>query len=394
MARPGVELGAILREHGEAFTQSYAGRLGLEQLKVMSAIERCRTAALGGHVWSCEACSHAQIAYNACRNRHCPACQGKAARDWFAAREAELLPVPYFHVVFTLPAELGRMAYQNKALVYRALFQAAAEALLTLGADPKRFGAKLGMIGVLHTWGSAMTHHPHLHAIVPGGGLSLDSRRWIASKYRDFLLPVRVLSRLFRRLMLTRVREAYERGELRFFGELQFLADPMAFTRLCNELKRIEWVIDCRAPFDGPKAVLGYLARYTHRVAISNSRLIDFDDRHVTFRWKDYRASDENRYQTMRLDIHEFIRRFLLHVLPRGFHRIRHFGLFANGQRKANLETARALLDVPPPPDTTEGDDLDCADAKPPLTCPQCGHLMSIVEFLGPAPRPRGGDPP
>jgi hypothetical protein len=318
------------------------------------------------------------------------------AKDWLAAREAELLPVPYFHVVFTMPSQLGRIAYQNKAIVYRALFQAAAEALLTLGADPKRYGAKLGMIGVLHTWGEAMTHHPHLHAIVPGGGLSLDGERWVSSKYRDFLLPVRVLSRLFRRLMLQRVREAYDRGELQFFGKLEPLADSMMFSKLCNELKRTEWVIDCRAPFDGPKAVLSYLARYTHRVAISNSRLIDLDDDHVTFRWKDYRAKTEHRYQTMQLDTHEFIRRFLLHVLPPGFHRIRHFGLFANGQRKANLTKARALLHAPPPQCTSDDDQSGSDDDTPPpwRLCPQCGHTMTLVEFFDAPPRHRGGDPP
>ena len=288
----------------------------------MSAIERCRTAALGGHVTRCDACEHTEIAYNSCRNRHCPKCQGAVAKQWLAQREAELLPVSYFHVVFTVPTQIGDIAYLNKALVYNLLFKAAAETLLTIGADPKHLGARLGLIGVLHTWGSAMTHHPHLHFIVHGGGLSA----------------------LFRRLFLDKLLHLYTEQRLSFFGKLKSLEHPRAFKRLLARLRHRKWYVDARPPFSGPGEVLKYLSRYTHRVAIANSRLIGFDEHHVTFQWKDYRAKQENRYKTMSLDTPEFIRRSLIHVLPSGFHRIRHYGLFANAQRAHNLNTVRRLL--------------------------------------------------
>ena len=318
MFRPTLEVADILRDHGPAWRRAQAGRLSLGALKVMSAIERCRTAALGGHVRRCEACEHTEIAYNSCRNRHCPKCQGAAAKQWLAAREAELLPVAYFHVVFTVPAAIGDIAYQNKAVVYALLFKAAAETLLTIGADPKHLGARLGLIAVLHTWGSAMTHHPHLHWIVPGGGLSLDGERWVASR-PTFFLPVRVLSRRFRRVFLDKLCERHTAGQLSFFGKLQELENPRAFADFLAPLRKTEWVVDARAPFAGPAAVLAYLSRYTHRVAIANSRLIAFDEHHITFRWKDYRAKSEHRYKTMSLTTDEFIRRFLIHVLPHGF---------------------------------------------------------------------------
>ncbi len=390
MARPALEVADIFRDHGPAWRRAHAGRLSLGQLKAMSAIERCRSAALGGHVTRCDACERTDVAYNSCRNRHCPKCQGAAAKRWLAAREAELLPVAYFHVVFTVPSEIGDIAYQNKALVYDLLFKTAAETLLTIGADPKRLGARLGITAVLHTWGSAMTHHPHLHCIVPGGGLSLDGERWVASR-PHFFLPVRVLSRLFRRRFLERLGALHADGQLAFFGKLRPLREPRAFAAFLAPLRNVDWVVDARAPFAGPAAVLAYLSRYTHRVAIANSRLIAYDGERVTFRWKDYRAPQDNRYKTMTLDTAEFIRRFLIHTLPRGFHRIRHYGLFANAGRASNLQRARALLEVAAPIEP----DNNADEGQPPnwLRCPSCGAVMRIVETFERAPY-RGRDPP
>ncbi len=397
MVRPALEVADIFRDHGPAWREANAGHISLEQLKVMSAIERCRTLALGGHLTRCEACAHIEIAYNSCRNRHCPKCQGAVAKQWLAAREAELLPLAYFHVVFTVPSAIGDIAYQNKALVYDLLFKAAAETLLTIGADPKHLGARLGLTAVLHTWGSAMTHHPHLHCIVPGGGLSLDGQHWIASR-PTFFLPVKVLSRRFRRVFLDRLCELYRAGRLAFFANLNHLQDPRAFAQLIAPLRDLDWYVDARAPFAGPDAVLEYLSRYTHRVAIANSRLIRFDEHRVTFKWKDYRAKEENRYKRMSLETPEFIRRFLIHILPHGFHRIRHYGLFANAQRAENLAKARELLAVTP---NQAVNDNDADDSTPPdwLVCPACGATMRIIEIfqpghLPPAPPHRGGDPP
>ena len=301
-----------------------------------------------------------RVAYNSCRNRHCPKCQAAAARAWLAEREADLLPVGYFHVVFTLPAEIADIAWQNKAVVYDLLFRAASETMMTIAADPKHLGARIGITAVLHTWGSAMTHHPHVHMIVPGGGISLDGRRWISSR-PAFLLPVRVLGKLFRRLFLTRLIELHDAGKLVFFGAQADLADRRGFLRHLAPLRNKRWVVYAKAPFAGPEAVLAYLSLYTHRVAISNRRLIAFDEAGVTFRYKDYRRSGSQRQQVMTLDAHEFMRRFLLHVLPHGFHRIRHYGLFASATRKANIARARELLAVAPPPEaivTAEPPDL------------------------------------
>ena len=323
MSRPALEVADIFRDHGPAWRRANAGHVSLGQMKVMSAIERCRTAALGGHVTRCADCAHTHVAYNSCRNRHCPKCQGGAARDWLAAREAELLPVPYYHVVFTLPAVVADIAYHNKAVIYGTLFKAAAETLMTIAADPKHLGARIGFTAVLHTWGSALTHHPHLHCIVPGGGISLDVTRWISCR-PGFFLPVRVLSRLFRRLFLEALVVAHDAGRLRFFSHHAPLADAQAFAAYLAPLRKTEWVVYSKRPFGGPEAVLAYLARYTHRVAISNSRLIAADKTGVTFKWKDYRIQGAGRYKTMTLPTHEFIRRFLMHVLPSGFHRIRH----------------------------------------------------------------------
>jgi hypothetical protein len=375
-----LEVADIFRAHGPAWRRAQAGHLSLGQLKVMSAIERCRTAALGGHVARCEKCDHIQIAYNSCRNRHCPKCQGAAAQAWLADREAELLPVPYYHVVFTLPASLADIAYQNKEEIYAILFKATAETLLTIAADPKHLGARIGLTAVLHTWSSALTHHPHIHCIVPGGGLSLDGERWISCR-PGFFLPVRVLSRLFRRLFLERLTVAHEAGRLHFFGDHAPLAERHAFTAYLAALHKIEWVVYAKRPFAGPEAVLAYLSRYTHRVAIANSRLIAFDEGGVTFRWKDYRANGRERQKVMTLASDEFIRRFLIHVLPRGFHRIRHYGLFANGGRAENLARLRELLAVPPL--HNEPDDADATADEPStslLPCPCCGGRMIIIE--------------
>ena len=346
MSRPKLEVADIFRDHGAAWRSANAGHVSLDQLKVMSAIERCRTAALGGHVERCENCSHTVIAYNSCRNRHCPKCQGAAAREWLAEREAELLPVPYFHVVFSLPARIADIAYQNKAVIYDLLFKASSETMLTIAADPKHLGARIGILSVLHTWGSAMTHHPHVHMIVPGGGFSLDGKRWVSCRPR-FFLAVRVLSELFRRLLLDKLGAAHQAGELQFFGKHARLIDPQAFAAYLRPLRNTKWVVYCKRPFGGPKEVLRYLARYTHRVAISNRRLIACDEKGVTFKWKDYRLEGRERYKLMTLATHEFIRRFLMHVLPAGFHRIRYYGLLASGKRAENIARARELLTPP-----------------------------------------------
>jgi hypothetical protein len=346
----------------------------------MSAIENCRTAALGGHVRRCEDCAHIDIAYNSCRNRHCPKCQAAAAYDWLEARRAELLPVPYYHVVFTLPAPIADIAYMNKAVIYDALFKAASETLLRIAADPKHLGAKIGVTMVLHTWGSSLTHHPHVHCIVPGGGISPDGQRWISCR-KTFFLPVRVLSRLFRRLMCQRLAAAHAQGTLQFFGDHAALHDADAFMTFLKPLRRTEWVVYAKRPFAGPEAVLAYLARYTHRVAIANSRLVAFDGARVSFKWKDYRREGLARYGLMTLDAHEFIRRFLLHVLPGGFHRIRHYGLFANGGRVENLAKARALLHIPFPVEAAAPGDPEC-EAPAPTPCPCCGGRMVLVEVF------------
>jgi hypothetical protein len=392
VSRPSLEVADIFRGHGPTWRRANAGHVSLGQLKVMSAIESCRTAALGGHVARCENCPHAQISYNSCRNRHCPKCQGAAAKDWLAAREADLLPVPYYHVVFTLPAAIADIAYQNKTFVYDLLFKASAETLTTIAADPKHLGARVGITSVLHSWGSAMTHHPHVHMIVPGGGISLDGERWVACR-PGFFLPVRVLSRLFRRLFLERLIAAYQANRLKFFGDHAALADAQAFAAYLAPLRRAEWVVYAKRPFGGPQAVLAYLSRYTHRVAIANSRLIACDRTGVTFRWKDYRAEGRDRQKIMTLATAEFIRRFLIHVLPHGFHRIRHYGLLASGTRADNIARARRLLDVPAAGDT------NCAEPNEPKPlarpCPCCGGRMIIIEVFrrGATPRYRPTGP-
>jgi hypothetical protein len=383
--RASIEVADIFRTAGPTYRAAHAGHLSLAELKVMSAIEHCRTAALGGHVEACEDCGQWRIAYNSCRNRHCPKCQGAAARTWLAEREADLLPVGYFHVVFTLPAEVADIAFHNKALVYDLLFKAASETMLTIAADRKHLGARIGITAVLHTWGSAMTHHPHVHMIVPGGGIALDGSRWISSR-PAFLLPVRVLGKLFRRLFLTRLVALHDAGRLSFFGSMAHLTDRRAFLRHLAPVRKKRWVVYAKAPFAGPEAVLAYLSRYTHRVAISNSRLIRFDESGVTFRYKDYRREGADRQQLMTLATDEFIRRFLLHVLPKGFHRIRHCGLLAGSARKASLALARELLNVAVPSDDDTTDEPD--DFRPP--CPCCGGRMIIIETFERWRQPRG----
>jgi hypothetical protein len=392
LARPGLEVADIFRRHGQAWRQANAGHVSLGQLKVMSAIENCRTAALGGHVARCEndKCGHTQIAYNSCRNRHCGKCQGAAAKEWLAAREAELLPVPYFHIVFSLPAQIADIAYQNKAAIYDILFKASAETLITIAADPKHLGARIGMLSVLHTWGSGLTHHPHVHMIVPGGGLSLDGQRWIACR-PGFFLPVRVLSRLFRRLVLEKLAAAHTAGALQFFGKHAALTNAQAFAAYLAPLRNREWVVYSKRPFGGPAEVLRYLARYTHRVAISNRRLVALNDKGVTFKWKDYRLEGRERYGVMTLDTHEFIRRFLMHVLPQGFHRIRYYGLLTSPTRASNIARIRALLAVSLIPiDAIKAATTKPEEPKAPEhPCPCCGSRMRIIETFLPGQQPK-----
>jgi len=379
-----LEVADIFRAHGPHWRSTQAGHLSLGQLKVMSAIERCRSAALGGHVLQCQACEHTQIAYNSCRNRHCPKCQASAARRWLEARQADLLPVDYYHLVFTLPAPISDIAYHNKSVVYGILFKAAAETLCTIAGDPRHLGARVGATLVLHTWGSAMTHHPHVHGIVPGGGLSLDGERWVTCR-TGFFLPVRVLSRLFRRLFLEQLSDAHRAGTLQFFGEHQSLNEAKTFADWLKPLRQIDWVVYAKRPFAGPDAVLAYLSRYTHRVAIANSRLIALNEQGVTFKWKDYRAKERYQHKTMTLTSDEFMRRFLLHVLPAGFHRIRHYGLIANTSRKDNLTRARELLMVEKTietadAETNDADTADGSDESVTYVCPDCGAPMIIID--------------
>jgi Putative transposase/Transposase zinc-binding domain len=386
--RSALEVADIFRRHGAAYRLEHAATLSNGQRRVMGAIEACRTSALGGHVDQCTDCGQLRIAYNSCRNRHCPKCQGLARAQWLADRQAELLPVPYFHVVFTMPAAIATMALQNKAAVYDILFKAAAETVRMIAADPKHLGAEIGMIAVLHTWGQNLFHHPHVHCILPGGGITPDGR-WVACR-AGFFLPVRVLSRLYRRLFLARLMAAFEARALRFFGELARLTERGAFVEHLRLPRRIDWVVYAKRPFGGPQQVLDYLGRYTHRVAIANARLVDLVEGQVRFHWKDYRQPD--RPKVMTLQAGEFIRRFLLHVLPDGFRRIRHFGFLANMHRTIKLTAIRALLDVPQPEVRLEpanyreryvlltGQSLD--------VCRRCGGLMVEVAAVARPPKP------
>lgn len=382
MTRPRLEVADVIRRHGAAFLDQYAPVLSPEQRRALDDLVRCRTAALGGHVAVCDRCGHREVAYNSCRNRHCPKCQAGAAARWTEAQAADLLPVAYFHVVFTLPAELGPLALQNPRVVYGLLFRAVAETLLQVAADPGRLGAEIGFLAVLHTWGQALQHHPHLHCVVPGGGLSPDGTRWIACR-PGFFLPVRVLSRVFRGKFLAGLRAAFDRGKLTFRGRLGALADPDRFHDRLRAAARAEWVVYAKRPFGGPGAVLKYLARYTHRVAISNRRLVELKGGRVRFRYKDYARGGRRR--VMSLEATEFLRRFLQHVLPAGFVRIRHYGLLANRHRKEKVALCRTLLDaagVPGPPRRPAG----LGGITPAVSlavCPSCGvgHLVVIEEF-------------
>ena len=369
MSRPTLEVADILHASGSSFIERHRSHLALGHRKVMDAIVRCRTAALGCHRDLCLGCGHQAISYNSCRNRHCPKCQGNARARWLAARSAELLPVPYFHVVFTLPHELSGLALQNKRLLYDLLFRASAATLLEVARNPRRLGADIGMLSVLHTWGQNLQHHPHVHCVVPGGGLSLDGSGWVAGSPR-FLLPVHILSRVFRGKFLAGLKQLMTQDRLQFHGSLDELRGPERFRQFLRKLYTHHWVVYAKPPFGGAEHVLRYLARYTHRVAISNNRLISFKDDRVSFRWKDY--ADGGKQKVMTLSSDEFLRRFLIHVLPRGLVRIRHFGLFANRRRAASLLRCRALLNAIPPPQ------------QPPqssqLRCPLCSEPMLLVE--------------
>ena len=380
-----LEVADIFRDFGPAWRKAHAGHVSLGQLKAMTAIERCRSAALGGHVLCCTGCQEQQIAYNSCRNRHCPKCQASAAHRWLEARQTELLPVEYFHVVFTLPSPISDIAFQNKAVIYNILFKAASQTLLTIAADPKHLGARIGLTAVLHTWGSAMTRHPHLHCIVPGGGLSMDNKRWVACR-SGFFLPVRVLSRLFRRLFLEQLDQAHLDGQLTFHGNHAELSDRASFERYLQPTRRVDWVVYAKRPFAGPESVLKYLSLYTHRIAIANSRLISANQQGVTFKWKDYRLEGQKRYKSMRLDTDEFIRRFLIHVLPSGFHRIRHYGLLSNKARNVALPLARKYLHVVPVLEEQEEE----VTPLPVFACRHCGKPMIIIEVFEGSKSARG----
>jgi len=378
MPRTSLEVADIFRSYGSQFKTTQQGHLSLNQLKVMSAIQRCRSAQLGGHLLHCPQCNTQLIAYNSCRNRHCPKCQSSSAKRWLEARQTQLLPTEYYHVVFTLPAAISQLAFYNKSQMYHLLFKAASQTLLTIAKDPKHLGAHIGMTMVLHTWGSAMTHHPHVHCIVPGGGISADKQQWQAGK-TGFFLPVRVLSRLFRRLFVDGLRQLFADKALLFYGDLIELIEPKDFSDWCTQQQSREWVVYAKRPFAGPESVLAYLSRYTHRVAIANSRLREINDKHVSFTYKDYRLKGRTKHKTMQLETNEFIRRFMLHVLPCGLHRIRHYGLLAS---QTKLALARRLLNVPAPEVTATLEPV--VDQSVPFQCRQCHQPMVIVAITLP----------
>ena len=392
MDRPKPELADIFRRYGEAYRQKFGASLSTAQRRVMTAIEVCRTAALGGHVEVCDRCGHQRIWYNSCSDRHCPKCQSLARAQWIQDRQSEVLDTEYFHVVFTVPEEIADIGLQNKRTVYGILFRATAETLQTIAADPQHLGAEIGFFAVLHTWGQNLLHHPHLHCVVAGGGLSLDSTRWVSCR-PGFFLPVRVLSRRFRRLFLKYLEKAFDSDRLQFFGSLEPLRNAQQFRSYIAPLKETEWVVFAKPPFAGPQQVLDYVGRYTHRVAISNNRLLDIEDDQVSFQWKDYR--DPDRQKTMTLSAEEFIRRFLIHVLPDGFQRIRYYGFLSNRHREEKLVLCRQLLGMPVvDPETAPGDqpgDYDFDELYEKLTgsslrqCPICHEgRMVVVEILAP----------
>jgi putative transposase/transposase-like zinc-binding protein len=390
VVRPKLEVADIFRRYGEAYRQEHDASLSMAQRRVMTAIEVCRTAALGGHLEQCDACGHQRICYDSCRNRHCPKCQSLARAQWIEERKAELLETNYFHVVFTVPEEIAAIAYQNKRVVYDILFRATAETLRTIAADPKHLGAEIGFFAVLHTWGQTLIHHPHLHCVIPGGGLSPDGTRWISCR-DGFFLPVRVLSRLFRRLFLEHLQTAFNSGQLQFFSSLQELQQPHSFARYLAPLRNLYWYVYAKRPFAGPQQVLDYVGRYTHRVAISNNRILDIENGQVSFSWKDYRDNDRQKPMTLSAD--EFIRRFLLHVLPDGFQRIRYYGFLSNRYRQQKLAKCRQLLGMPSPDETPDQSQpaQDYLDRYEELTgsslreCPVCHKgRMLLLESLAP----------
>lgn len=386
MDRPKLEVADVFRRYGETYRQQHGASMSVGQRRVMTAIEVCRTAVLGGHLERCNQCDYERNAFNSCRNRHCPKCQCLARAQWIEDRHAELLEVPYFHVVFTMPKEIAAIAYQNKEVVYGILFQATAETLKTIAADPKHLAAEIGFFAVLHTWGQNLQVHPHLHCIVPGGGLSPDGKRWVSCR-PGFFLPVRVLSRLFRRLFLESLQRAFDSGKLQFFAALESLRESNCFAQLLDQVKECDWVVYAKRPFAGPEQVLDYVGRYTHRVAISNNRLLDIENDQVRFQWKDYRHGGQSKTMTLAAD--EFIRRFLLHVLPDGFQRIRYYGFLGNRYRRDKLELCRRLLGMPAPVEQGNAAEKDYRDHYEELTghslhqCPQCGQgRMLVVKIL------------
>jgi hypothetical protein len=387
--RPALEVAEIVRAHGDEFRQAHAASLSPRQKRVLRSIELCRTAALGGHLERCDQCGHERNAYNSCADRHCPKCQSLARAKWLEKRQAELLQVEYFHVVFTLPEPLAQLSLQNKREMCDLLFRSTAETLQTIAADPEHLGAQIGFFCILHTWGQTLTAHPHLHCVVPGGGISLDGSRWVACR-PGFFLPVKVLSRRFRNVYLRYLEQAHAAGKLQFHGDLEPLADPPSFARFLAPLREMEWVVYAKPPFGGPERVLHYLGRYTHRVAISNHRLIELKNGQVTFAYKDYRH--EQRQKVMTLSADEFLRRFLLHVLPDGFQRIRHYGLLGNRHRAENLTRCRELLAMPapnPPPGCDYRERCRKLGGQDPLRCPKCktGQMVRIAILL-PIARP------
>jgi hypothetical protein len=394
MDRPKLEVADVFRRYGEAYRQKHGVSMSTEQRRVMTAIEVCRTAALGGHLERCDQCDYERNCFNSCRDRHCPKCQSLVRAQWIEHRQAELLDCPYFHVVFTVPDEIAAIAYQNKEVVYDILFHATAETLKTIAADPKHLGAQIGFFAVLHSWGQNLMHRPHLHCVVPGGGLSADGQRWVRCR-AGFFLSVRVLSRLFRRLFLERIEKAFDSGKLQFFASLEPLRDPHSFAARIAAAKKSEWVVYAKRPFAGPQQVLDYVGRYTHRVAISNNRLVSIDDGRVKFHWKDYR--DGGQIKTMDLDAEEFIRRFLLHVLPEGFQRIRYYGFLANSYRRKKLALCRHLLGMQPTGSIALAKDYreryEELTGRSLLLCPQCrrGQMRVVETFPSPlcrAPHP------
>jgi hypothetical protein len=394
--RPQFEVADVFHRHGPAYIRAHGAHMGRVERRVMSAVQLCRTAALGGHVEACDSCSFVRNAYNSCRNRHCPKCQSLAQGAWLERRQADLLPVPYFHVVFTMPAPIADIAFHNKSVVYAILFKAAAATLRTIAADPKHLGADIGLVAVLHTWGQNLHHHPHVHCVVPGGGPSLDGAAWVGCR-RKFLLPVKVLARLYRRLFLHELEAARSAGQIKLAGALAPLSESGAFEDAMRQWRRINWVVYAKAPFGGATQVLAYLGRYTHRVAIANSRIVALGDDSVSFSWRDYR--DNSRQKVMKLDAHDFIRRFLQHTLPDGFHRIRHYGFLANSLRVEKLALARRLLGVRapegPPPTNTAAERLERLTGRALDACPCCGgHLTLshvVLAFADQRP-PRGWD--